>query len=234
MTRFTPTQLLALLLLGAATVSSGVLAAPTTSSMNSGPLLTGVAQPEGLQSHSSPGQGSLLDVKRRGIEYANLVPRAPDLNQEQKQELFNALVNIMGLSGLGGRNGIVIKFMELLSLDDMVHDLQTSLNKDKETLDIFALGFYDQIAEFHRPRDVYDRFKGRLESIRVNAEILVSLPFTVSPEMTRLAVENHRKCLSYYPDEEVKRTAAQRVSDAVAGQQQRQSHSTASTVGQRP
>ncbi|KAJ3971891.1 hypothetical protein EV361DRAFT_181109 [Lentinula raphanica] len=76
-TRFTPTRVLALLLLGAATVSSGVLAAPT-SSMNSGLSSTGVARSEGLQSRSSPEQGSLLDVQRRGVEHVNLVPRVDD------------------------------------------------------------------------------------------------------------------------------------------------------------
>ncbi|KAJ3818746.1 hypothetical protein F5880DRAFT_1598212 [Lentinula raphanica] len=77
-TRFTPTRVLALLLLGAATVSSGVFAAPTTSSINSGRSSTGVARSEGLQSRSSPEQGSLLDVQRRGVEHVNLVPRVDD------------------------------------------------------------------------------------------------------------------------------------------------------------
>ncbi|KAJ3754038.1 hypothetical protein EV360DRAFT_87224 [Lentinula raphanica] len=76
-TRFTPTRVLALLLLGAATVSSGVLAAPT-SSINSGLSSTGVARSEGVQSRSSPEQGSLLDVQRRGVEHVNLVPRVDD------------------------------------------------------------------------------------------------------------------------------------------------------------
>ncbi|KAJ3766780.1 hypothetical protein FB446DRAFT_368173 [Lentinula raphanica] len=75
MTRFTPNRLLALLLLGAATVSSGVLAAPT-SSMNSGLSSTGVAEPQSPQSRTSPEQGSLSDVQRQGVEHANLVPPA--------------------------------------------------------------------------------------------------------------------------------------------------------------
>ncbi|KAJ3725736.1 hypothetical protein C8R42DRAFT_415354 [Lentinula raphanica] len=79
-TRFTPTRVLALLLLGAATVSSGVFAAPTTPSIrNSGLSSTGEARPvKGLQSRSSPEQGSLLDVQRRGDEHVNLVPQTND------------------------------------------------------------------------------------------------------------------------------------------------------------
>ncbi|KAJ3725743.1 hypothetical protein C8R42DRAFT_639560 [Lentinula raphanica] len=58
MTRFTPTRLLTLLLLGAATVSSGVLAAPTTSSMDSALSSTGATL--------------------GGVEHVNLAPRADD------------------------------------------------------------------------------------------------------------------------------------------------------------
>ncbi|KAJ3766783.1 hypothetical protein FB446DRAFT_823904 [Lentinula raphanica] len=78
MIRSTPTsRSLALLLLAAATVFSGVLAAPTTSSMNSGPLLTRVAQLEGLQTRSSPEQGSLFkNIRCQGVEHVNFVPRA--------------------------------------------------------------------------------------------------------------------------------------------------------------
>ncbi|KAJ3819452.1 hypothetical protein F5880DRAFT_1616453 [Lentinula raphanica] len=78
MIRSTPTsRSLALLLLAAATVSSGILAAPTTSSRSSALHSTGV---EGLQFRSSPEQGSLLDVQRQGVEpYVNLVPRTDTL-----------------------------------------------------------------------------------------------------------------------------------------------------------
>ncbi|KAJ3752518.1 hypothetical protein EV360DRAFT_88675 [Lentinula raphanica] len=95
MTRSTPTRLLTLLLLGAATVSSGVLAAPTTSSMNSGPLLTGVAQPEGLQTRSSPEQGSLFkNIRCQGVEHVNLVPRADEeLPTLAEIEAYMALID---------------------------------------------------------------------------------------------------------------------------------------------
>ncbi|KAJ3818129.1 hypothetical protein F5880DRAFT_1511219 [Lentinula raphanica] len=87
-TRFTPTRVLALLLLGAATVSSGVFAAPTTPSIrNSGLSSTGEARPaKGLQSRSSPEQGSLLDVQRRGDEHVNLVARMNDDNMSSHEE----------------------------------------------------------------------------------------------------------------------------------------------------
>ncbi|KAJ3752154.1 hypothetical protein EV360DRAFT_75610 [Lentinula raphanica] len=68
-TRFTPTRVLALLLLGAATVSFGVLAAPTTSSMDSDLFLTGLAPPGGskppLVSHDG---GSLIGLIDRRIQ----------------------------------------------------------------------------------------------------------------------------------------------------------------------
>ncbi|KAJ3725740.1 hypothetical protein C8R42DRAFT_415488 [Lentinula raphanica] len=72
-TRFTPTRVLALLLLGAATVSFGVLAAPMTSSMDSDLFLTRLAPPGGskppLVSHDG---GSLIGLIDRRIQENNL------------------------------------------------------------------------------------------------------------------------------------------------------------------
>ncbi|KAJ3752153.1 hypothetical protein EV360DRAFT_89027 [Lentinula raphanica] len=139
MTRFTPTRVLALLLLGAASVSSGVFAAPTsTPLMNSGLSLTGVAQSEGLRSRSPPEQGSLLDVRRRGVEH--VAPRADETDEWYASlvRFYNAAVSSPGSSSKAGLRKELQKTIRVMHPASM-EVIEEQIKDDGDSLLILSL-----------------------------------------------------------------------------------------------
>ncbi|KAJ3767425.1 hypothetical protein FB446DRAFT_820358 [Lentinula raphanica] len=178
--RYTPTRVLALLLLGAATVSSGVFAAPTTASMNSGLSSTGVARPEGLQSRSSPEQGSLLDVQRRGVEDVNLVPRA----DEECISIYETTTTWLAVPR-----------------EERAY-IYTQLRLARRYLDRL-LG-----SASNSPQSLFESNKPRLEAIVRNAE--KAMDSGVRGPMLVLAEQIHADALKFYPEESDEKSVAER------------------------
>ncbi|KAJ3818130.1 hypothetical protein F5880DRAFT_1601352, partial [Lentinula raphanica] len=201
-THFTPTRLLALLLLGAVTVSSGVLAAPASSSMNSGPFLTGVARPEGLQSRSSLEQGSLLDVQRRGVEHVNLVPRAGDL-----WSTWQRLHNLME------RGNLNQKEVEALN-----RDIDEVLKAERECLS--KLDRPEVFGDLHKPearQALFHTVRAISEDMReivAGSVYVVGSHYVTSQEILQIARENYDRALSYFPEGTEKTHITKKMSEA--------------------
>ncbi|KAJ3725746.1 hypothetical protein C8R42DRAFT_659016 [Lentinula raphanica] len=243
MTRSTPTRLLTLLLLGAATVSSGVLAAPTTSSMNSGPLLTGVAQPEGLQTRSSPEQGSLFkNIQCQGVEHVNLVPRA--------DEELPTLAEIEAYIALVDNEEDLKKYQKTLARLDQdrveAHARAQSSPRRLETVDaqferdilksliresviLHSLKAAVRDGTFLSHQGAYNSNPIAVEEWLLRTEYIVSTLSLSQPVIER-AGKVHDEWLELCPNEAEKTAARERMQTA---QRQRQLHSTSSPGGQR-
>ncbi|KAJ3752517.1 hypothetical protein EV360DRAFT_88674 [Lentinula raphanica] len=193
MIRSTPTsRSLALLLLAAATVSSGVLAAPTTSSRSSALHSTGV---EGLQFRSSPSeQGSLLDVQRQGVEpYVNLVPRTDTLG------LRDARTRTTGTVAMG--NLCMIFDSWLNTSHDEQNRLVLQVHEDHSFL--LQLG-----SAGNSPQSVFESNKSRLEEILKTAEKAIAAAIPGNLFIT--AIENHENSLKFFPESDEKSAAKRR------------------------
>ncbi|KAJ3819450.1 hypothetical protein F5880DRAFT_1704998 [Lentinula raphanica] len=222
MTRSSPTQVIALLLLGAATASSGVLAAPTAPPMDSGLSSTGVARPEGQQSCSFLKQGSLLDVQHRGVEHvSNLVPRAPDPLSDE--DMMADLCNLMGpetfLNILRNNHGSpvanVLRDMSLVPLNEAKSFLDTmppAPNTDAERQRVLGENLV------HIPQLIW--------IIQSATDFIRSFSNSRFAEQgLPIAEENYRRALAYFPPGKHRSDAEKAMRDARAAAE-RQSHGT--------
>ncbi|KAJ3768360.1 hypothetical protein FB446DRAFT_751960 [Lentinula raphanica] len=220
-THFTPTQVIALLLLGAATASSGVLAAPTAPPMNSGLSSTGVARPEGQQSCSFLKQGSLLDVQHRGVEHvSNLVPRGPDpLSDEDmmanlcnvigRETFFNILRNNLGSPSAAIRDIVLNQLNEAKSFLDR---MPPAPNTDAERQRVLGENLV-RIPELIRIIQSATEFVREFSNSRFAEQ---GLP---------IAEANYRRALAYFPPGPHRSDAEQAMRDARAAAE-RESHGT--------
>ncbi|KAJ3775374.1 hypothetical protein FB446DRAFT_725207 [Lentinula raphanica] len=219
-------RVLALLLLGA-TISSGVLAAPTTSSMNSSPLS------QALQSCSPlPEQDSLLDVQRPGaIEYVNLVHRA----EERAQALERLRTLGLAYSRLADAREHLRDYAyehaqaraEMSQNHDHPgddHELSATVPPDTQRLyddKSFLLRLEHASADGRRVNTpaqrqaLFLRNQNKLRHIISRAEAAVN---SASPSLSliELASENHRNCLTYFPSGYEKNAAGQRMHAHIA------------------
>ncbi|KAJ3752516.1 hypothetical protein EV360DRAFT_88673 [Lentinula raphanica] len=208
-THFTPTQVIALLLLGAATASSGVLAAPTAPPMNSGLSSTG---------------GSLLDVQHRGVEHvSNLVPRAPDPLSDE--DMMANLCNVIGPEtflnilrnnhGSPSANAKAIRDMILVPLNEAKSFLETmppAPNTDAERQRVLGENLV-RIPQLIRIIQWATDFIRSFSNSRFAEQ---ALP---------IAEENYLRALAYFPPGKHRSDAEKAMRDARAAAE-RESHGT--------
>ncbi|KAJ3766779.1 hypothetical protein FB446DRAFT_368144 [Lentinula raphanica] len=204
MTRFTPTRVLTLLLLGAATVSSGVLAAPTsTPLMNSGLSLTGVAQSEGLRSRSPPEQGSLLDVQRRGVEH--VAPQADETDEWYASlvRFYNAAVSSPGSSSKAALRKELQKTIRVMHPASM-EVIEEQIKDDGDSLLILSLTHRVETDPRVRQRRVFNDAGFQLRCILMRAKLALDARQPLSHEILKDAERNFHESLKYFPNGEEK------------------------------
>ncbi|KAJ3719894.1 hypothetical protein C8R42DRAFT_722577 [Lentinula raphanica] len=206
MTRSTPSRALALVLFGAA-ISSGVLAAPTPSPMNSGSLSTGA---QGAHHRSSLlDQKSLSVLERREVEHVNLVPRTghggaelteDNLTVSQQEEIrqlateFHKQMTQMTQA----LTQQTTKFLEELK------SAESKLQKIKE----------ERQSQPQADPQFFHDHESDILFILFNAETIAATP--LSSNVVDRAVENHRQCLQFqFVPEAVKEAAAKRLSESL-------------------
>ncbi|KAJ3762884.1 hypothetical protein EV360DRAFT_66753 [Lentinula raphanica] len=208
MTRSTPSRALALVLFGAA-ISSGVLAAPTPSLMNSGSLSTGA---QGSHHRSSLlDQRSLSVLEHREVEHVNLVPRTGHGGAELTEDNLTASQR---------------EDSELRQLTTELHKQMTQMTQaltQQTTKFLEELGRAEsklqKIKEERQSQPQADpQFFHDHESdilfILFNAETIAATP--LSSNVVDRAVENHRQCLQFqFVPEAVKEAAAKRLRESL-------------------